>query len=194
MIAAIVIEDLATRYTQASDVGVAFVYCNFRRREEQTADQLLASILKQLSRQRPVHPDHLKELWNTHKQKDTRPSFDDISKILRLTASSFSRVFVVVDAVDECQASDGCRITFLNAIQSMQKELGVNVLATSRFIPEIVDHFRAVGSVTLEISASREDVERYIEGNMMRLPSIVQRNPKLQADIKDSISGAVDGM
>lgn len=194
MLAAIAIDDLATRYGQTPGIGIAFVYCNFRRREEQTADQLLASLVKQLSRQRPILPDQLRKLWHKHKERGTRPSFDDISRILRLTASSFSSLFIVVDAIDECQTSGGCRRTFLTEIQSLQRELGINLLATSRFIPEIIDHFRRVGSVTLEISASREDVERYVEGNLMQLPSFVQRNPRLQADIKDSISVAVDGM
>ncbi len=194
MLAAIVVEDLTTRYRQIPEVGIAFVYCNFRRRDEQTTDQLLASVLKQLSRQKPSLPDNLRELWNKHREKQTRLSFDDVLKILRLTVSSFSRVFIIVDAVDECQRSDGCRTTLLTEIRSIQQNLKVNILATSRFIPEIVDHFRSVGSVGLEVSASREDVERYIDGNMMHLPSFVQRNLKLQADIKTSISVAVDGM
>jgi hypothetical protein len=197
MLTAIAIEALTTFYSQTpgETVGIAFVYCNFRRRDEQTADQLLANVLKQLSRQRPSLPEPLKELWAKHQERQTRPSSDEISKLLRLTASPFSRLFIVVDAVDECQASDGCRARFLAEIRSVQKELGANVFVTSRFIPEIVDHFRGIsGSVTLEIAASREDVERYIEGNMVQLPAFVQRNTKLQADIKDSISVAVDGM
>jgi hypothetical protein len=48
--------------------------------------------------------------------------------------------------------------------------------------------------VTLEIRTSREDVERYLEGRMLQLPSFVQRNPELQEEIKTRISKGVDGM
>ena len=92
------------------------------------------------------------------------------------------------------QRSDGCRTALLTEIRRIQQSFKINVLATSRFIPEIVDHFRSIDSVSLEVSASREDVERYIDGNMTRLPSFVQRNLRLQIDIKTSISVSVDGM
>jgi len=67
-----------------------------------------------------------------------------------------------------------------------------NIFVTSRFIPEIVDQFKA--DVTLEIRANSEDVERYLEGHMGQLPHFVQRNPRLQEEIKTGISSAVDGM
>ncbi len=194
MLAAIAVEDLTTRYSQTPEIGIAYVYCNFRRRDEQTTDQLLANVVKQLSRQKPSLSAELRELWNKHREKQTQPPFDDVLKILRRTVSSFSSVFIIVDAVDECQRSDGCRATLLSEIRRIQQSFNVNVLATSRFIPEIVDYFRSIGSINLEVSASREDVERYIDGNMMRLPSFVQRSLKLQADIKTSISVSVDGM
>ena len=48
--------------------------------------------------------------------------------------------------------------------------------------------------MTLEIRASNEDVERYLEGHIRQLPSFVQRNRQLQEEIKTGISEAVDGM
>ena len=65
-------------------------------------------------------------------------------------------------------------------------------LATSRFTPEIVDRFK--DSESLEIRASSEDVERYLEGHIEQLPTFVQRNRELQEEIKTGISAAVDGM
>jgi hypothetical protein len=66
-------------------------------------------------------------------------------------------------------------------------------LATSRFIPEIVDEFKG-SSDLLEIRASRKDVERYLEGYMGQLLHFVQQNRQLQTDIKIRISEAVNGM
>ncbi len=63
---------------------------------------------------------------------------------------------------------------------------------TSRFIPEIVKNFE--GSISLEIRASDEDVRRYLEGHMSRLPSFVLRGLDLQEEIKTEIIKAVDGM
>jgi hypothetical protein len=46
----------------------------------------------------------------------------------------------------------------------------------------------------LEIHASSADVERYLEGRMGQLPSIVHQNTQLREEIKTGISEAVDGM
>jgi hypothetical protein len=104
----------------------------------------------------------------------------------------YSRVFIVVDALDECQVSDGCRSRFLSEIFSLQAKCGINIFATSRFIPEITEKFN--GSTSLEIRASNEDVRKYLDGHIFRLPGFVVRNPELQDEIKTEIVRLVDGM
>jgi hypothetical protein len=104
----------------------------------------------------------------------------------------YSRVFIIIDALDECQASHNCRKLLLSEVLCLQAKCGVNLFATSRFIPEITEHFQ--GSISLEIRASEHDVRRYVDGHMSYLPSFVGRSPELQEDIKTGIVKAVDGM
>ena len=59
-------------------------------------------------------------------------------------------------------------------------------------MPEVTEKFE--GSISLEIRAGEEDVRRYLEGHMFRLPGFVVRSPKLQEEIKTNIVKAVDGM
>jgi hypothetical protein len=65
---------------------------------------------------------------------------------------------------------------------------GVNIFMTSRFLPEITNKFDKIRS--LEIRATREDVERYLEDHT-RQSSTIQ---EMQEEIKITISGAVYGM
>jgi len=65
-------------------------------------------------------------------------------------------------------------------------------MATSRFIPEVVQLFTL--SLTLEVRADDSDVKRFITGQIYRLSRCVQRDDELQEAIKDGISTAVDGM
>ena len=48
ILTSIVVDDLTTRFSNDPSVGIAYVYCNFRRRDEQKAEELFASLLKQL--------------------------------------------------------------------------------------------------------------------------------------------------
>jgi hypothetical protein len=107
-------------------------------------------------------------------------------------AAMHSRVFIVVDALDECQASDRCRSKFLSEIFCLQAKTRINFFATSRRIPDIEKEFKIFPS--REILASDRDVRRYLDGHMSQLPEFVSKRPDLQEEIKTKITEAVEGM
>ncbi|KAH6705255.1 ankyrin repeat-containing domain protein [Leptodontidium sp. MPI-SDFR-AT-0119] len=192
IITSIVVEELNTRFRNDNSVGIACIYYNFRRQDEQKIDGLLASLLKQLAESQPSLPGTVKELYNQHKTKRTRPSLEEISRSLQAVTTLYSRVFIIVDALDECQISDGCRQRFLSGLFNLQAKCGANLFATSRPIASIEKEFE--GNSKLEIRASEEDVRRYLDGHMFRLPRFVARSLKLKEEIKTNIVNAVDGM
>jgi hypothetical protein len=190
ILTAATIDELTTRFQNDPDIGIAYLYCNFRRKDEQKAEDLLASLLKQLSQERSSLPDSVKFLYDKYKEKRTRPDLDEISKTLQSIASMFSRVIIIVDALDECQVFNGCRTTFLTEIFSLQTKTRANLFTTSRYIPEITESFR--DSIIFEIHAHDEDVQQYLDSR------ISQSGQKLlqtyRKEIKTEIIKAVDGM
>jgi Cdc6-like AAA superfamily ATPase len=192
ILTSIVVDDLCKRYRGDPTIGIAFVYCNFRRRGEQQADDLLANLLKQLTQGRSPLPSSIKDLYGQHQARQTRPSLDEISTALRSVAAMYSRVFIIVDALDECQTSDGCRTRFLSELFNLRTNCAANIFATSRFVPEITDKFDR--ALSLEIRASKDDMKRYLEGHIGELAIFLQENQQLQEEIKTGISEAVDGM
>jgi Cdc6-like AAA superfamily ATPase len=194
MITSIVVDHLCTMFQNEANVGIAYLYCNFRRQQEETSEALLLSLLKQLIQDRPSVsvPESVKNLYERHKHKRTRPSPDEISKALHSVVTGYSLVFIIVDALDECQVSDGGRRKFLSEIFELQTKTGASFFATSRFIPEIVRDFE--GSPSLEIRASDEDVRSYLKGDISRLPSCVARSRDLQEEIVSRVIKSVDGM
>ncbi|KAK1762458.1 ankyrin repeat-containing domain protein [Phialemonium atrogriseum] len=192
ILASIVVDELATRFGTDKSIGIAYVYCNFRRQDEQKAEELLANLLKQLAQGQPSLPECVKSLYNAYKDQRTRPPSDKISGTLQSVAAMYSRVLIIIDALDECSTSDNCRSIFLSEIFALQTMCGANIFATSRSIPEITAKFSL--GMSVEIRASDDDVKRYLQGHMSQLPSFVERNQQLQEEIKIKISEAVDGM
>ena len=190
ILTSIVVEELVTRAKNGRSIGVAYLYCNFRRQDEQKAEGLFASLVKQLTRSLNSLPDSVKSLYKDHRDKKTRPSFDELSKTLQSVAALYSRVFVVIDALDECHVADRARL--LPEIFKLQAKCGANVFATARPIPEIIYEFK--GAISLEIRASENDVRRYVDGHISLLPSFVRHSLGLQEEIKTGITEAVDGM
>jgi Cdc6-like AAA superfamily ATPase len=192
ILTSIVVEELTTLFSTDPTVGIAYIYCNFRRQDEQKIDDLLRSLLKQLSESQPSLPGTVKDLYDRDKTKRTPPSLDEISRSLQTVATLYSRVFIIIDALDECQASHGCREKFLSEIFNLQIKTGTNLFTTSRFIPEITEKFDE--GLRLEIRASNQDVQRYLDGYMSQLPRYVLRSSDLQDEIKTNIIKAVNGM
>ena len=98
----------------------------------------------------------------------------------------------MVDALDECQAEGVCRSTFLAAVFKLQASTTTNLFATSRPILDIETQFN--GHPSLEILASDEDVNTYLDGHMSQLPGFVLNNPDLWEQVKSEITAATDGM
>ena len=186
---AILVDDLTTRFGDTPDIGIAYIYCNFNRQDEQTAQELLSSLLKQLSQKRTSVPDAVKDLYKRYKTTSTRPRFDEISKALHSVISTYSDVFIVIDALDECEST--CRTRVLDELSKIRAGSGANVFATSR--PTEINGLFEGGSF-LEIQAHEDDVRRYLDGNMFRLPGFVSRNTALQEEIMTVISRHVQGM
>ncbi|KFY17886.1 hypothetical protein V492_00310, partial [Pseudogymnoascus sp. VKM F-4246] len=192
ILTSIVVEELTTRFSDDPTIGIAYIYFNFGRQSEQQIDDLLASLLKQLAGSQSSLPATIRDLYDRHKTKRTRPSHDDITGVLQSVAASYLRVFIIVDAVDECQTSDNCQQIFLESIFNLNKNNGVNLFVTSRPISSIENKFEE--NPRLEIRASEEDVRRYLDGHMFRLPGFVVQSLELQEEIKTNIVKAVDGM
>jgi ankyrin repeat protein len=183
--ASIVVKELNTLFENDDTTGIVYLYCNFRRQYEQKLKDLFASLLKQFIQERPSIPDSVEILYRRHKDKRTRPSLDESLGVLQSVAATYSRVFIIVDALDECQISDGCRQKFLSGLFNLQAKCGANLLVTSRPISSIEKEFE--GNAILQIRASEEDVRSYLEGYMFRLPGFVVQSLELQEEIKTRI-------
>jgi hypothetical protein len=97
-----------------------------------------------------------------------------------------------VDALDECADSDGARGRLIDNLRVLQAGLDVRLLFTSRVIPEITQKFQS--NPVLEVRASEEDVRRFVEGQIPRLPNCIQRDEELKRAVQNKIVEAVDGM
>ncbi|KAL7912200.1 hypothetical protein GGI35DRAFT_492155 [Trichoderma velutinum] len=188
----VVVDHLERTYKAEPTIGIAYIYCHYEW-QDQVIERLLASLLKQLCRRQNSLLSFIRDFYEQHIDKGTRPSLEEIQAVLHSVTEDYSTVFIVVDALDECQNLDGSRQMFLTELSNLQAKYGVNLFLTSRFIPEIVDHFSKT-STSLEIRASTEDIERYLKGNMYRLPRFVRQNQELQQEIVAEISKAADGM
>ncbi|KAH7176990.1 hypothetical protein EDB81DRAFT_940795 [Dactylonectria macrodidyma] len=185
MLTTISIEKLYSLFGNDESVGIAYIYCNFQRQHEQKPHDMLASLLKQLSQCKPSLPATVKALYDQHNKRRTLLSFNEVLDTLQSVVSEFSRVFIIIDALDECHDRHGCLASFLPAIFSLQSMTETNIFATSRHVPEIAAMFR--GTMPLEILASDDDVREYLDACRIVLPEYVGYSPDMQGEMQNEL-------
>ncbi|RTE84351.1 hypothetical protein BHE90_001156 [Fusarium euwallaceae] len=169
-------------------VGVAFVYFDFKQQSELV--HFLGSILRQLAADHSSAIESIRKLHKECKNESRTLSTFEVRELLHSMAASFSKLYLVVDALDEGQqhVSDG----LLSEIFDLQRKCGINIFATSRHIPAIEARFK--GASILEVRACDEDIRHYVDNNMNKLPCFVRESPGLREEVKGGIIKAVDGM
>ena len=106
---------------------------------------------------------------------------------------NFSRVFIVIDALDECSEKDGIRESFLGEVRKLLPN--ICLLVTSRPIANIEHEFE--NATRRDIHASDEDIKRYLEAQIERQPQLVRHikaDPNLRDAILNNIIQKANGM
>ncbi|KAI9810381.1 MAG: hypothetical protein M1827_006267 [Pycnora praestabilis] len=168
VLVSIVIDHLQRTYS-TSNISIVFIYCDYKEQAQQTLLNLISSLLQQLVEQQPSVSDEVCSLWEEHTHRRTRPGLADFSRLLQSTASTFSKIFIVIDALDE--SSEVIRNDLIIKINKLQQ--------------------------SLHLLASDADIRAYIHTQIDRrdrLKRFVQADPSLQEKIVTSIASKAQGM
>jgi hypothetical protein len=188
MMAAIAIDYLC-KMKQRDNIGVAYLFCSYKTQNDQTALSLFAALLRQLVQGLLNIPDPVIRMYDDHLKQKSRPLLDEIFQVLQSICSNYTRVYIVIDALDECANNDNTRNQLIDKLRELQAKIEVRLLFTSRPNIKIEEKFQS--DPILEVRAGEEDVRRFLEGQMSRLPAHTEQ---LKRTIRDKIAEAVDGM
>jgi len=178
---------------KSDGTAILWIYCNYKEKSDQTSANLIGALLNQLILCRGTVSDNVRSLYEEHRRRNTRPAYNHVLKVLQSEVGSYSKTFIVVDALDECPEDSGIRRDLLNGLRSLIGN--VNLMITSRPLPAIEREFD--GKTRLDIHATREDVGRYVRdriGREYRLSLLVKADPALQDAVVDTIVSNVEGM
>ena len=177
------------RYEEWEDcIGITFIYLRYHE-ADQTFDNVLSSLLRQLIEDsKNISPDLL-SLYERHRDRKTSPTIDEISQALYTTIGSHKEVFCVIDALDEC--NDDLRSDLVKKMEQLGPKL--HVLITSRdMIAEELDQYQR-----LEIKAKKADIELFIEHQIRtnkNLRKVINKSPSLSYDIKRGVVDRAENM
>ena len=190
-LAALAIDHLERQFTQP-DVGIAYIFCDYKD-AAQTSESLKRVILRQLLHRLDQLPREVEKLYQVHARKSTDPSAGELDDALFLTVCQFSRIFLVIDALDEASGMNGVRESLLNFCKDSSPN--IQSLITSRWIGEFKKDIEQ--SKYIEVSAQDQDITAYLHHEIKsrsRLRAFVQKEPAFQHEMVSTILKNCKGM
>jgi len=98
----LVIDGLCDR-AEEENIAVAGLYCDFLAQQDQTVNNVIGAILKQVIGRGEVTEDLRKAFQKAKMEFGGRgPQLQDLKGMLRTAIASIHKVFICVDALDEC--------------------------------------------------------------------------------------------
>ena len=176
------------------NVAVSCFYLDFAAGKEQSATNVLGSLLNQMIAGMERIPEEISRAFQ--RQKTTlggrRPELVNIVKMLQLITSS-QRIFMCIDAIDECEGVQQVRL--LDSLkQILDKSPGTRLFATGRpyILAEIAK--RLAGHVkSVSISPAKENVTTYLRARLGEDQTPDAMDESLEAEILEKIPENVSG-
>jgi len=153
-----VISDILAKYNDHDQIGVAYIYCQYSRHEEQTPEYLMSSILRQLIERYSIITDKVQMLFNRSRGEEAL-TIDGVSDLLNHVLTLFDKSIIIIDALDELRSTD-CN-GLVTQVLAIQQSFNINLFATSRYIDEIAGE--ALNAAQIDIRAREEDLRRSLD-------------------------------
>ncbi|CZR56422.1 uncharacterized protein PAC_06310 [Phialocephala subalpina] len=157
-----VVKHLEGRCVEDPYSAVAYYYYSFQGTElEQSVEEMLCSLIKQLCCRRPDTPTPLEAIRIKFMEAGHRPDRKTLENTLSATFHGFSNVFLVIDGLDECPTKNNIQKTLLETICRIHKEghKNLHLLCTSRRTLAIEDMIQpllsSVPNFDLNLSSSQ---------------------------------------
>ena len=176
---------------QQQDVAVAYIYFDYKEHGNESATNFIASLLQQLLWRQITISDHITKMYNDHKSRGTQPSISELSRALLLAIQSFSEVFIIIDALDECP--EVARDDLLHEIRGLSSK--TRLMVTSPQNTVIEREFE--GALRLEIYANEQDIKFYLQARInqeRQLGYLIKEDKALRETVVCTLTDNAKGM
>lgn len=159
-----IVIDSLLKTSESGDTACIFVYFNHQDETRQVLKNLVPSLVAQLVLRRNECSDEVQKAYDTWEKRKMQPDTEEYIKILNAELNAYTRVYLVIDAMDECPDNPrtNTREEFLRVV--LQLPSNVHILFTSRPGEGVYEEVQANGEI--KITADEKDLKSYIENRI----------------------------
>lgn len=183
----LIVHEVAKQST-IEDVAVVSYFCDYQNQKDQTTENILRNLIKQVAEPKKTFPQALISFYEDCKSSQQVLGIPKLERLLRDLCNETPTTFLVVDGLDELVQ----RAKIISVLQSLSKS-GVRVLVTSRPFPDIQTAFKS--NPNMEIRAMDVDVREYIESRFQESEDLIElTTDMLRESFKATIVDRANGM
>ncbi|KAJ5652176.1 hypothetical protein N7507_009602 [Penicillium longicatenatum] len=194
VICSIVADFLSNKFQADPKVQILQVFCSYRLHSQQSTLDILLSLLRQLAINDSNLFASIEEMHEKHAKRRTRLKAMEVEELILKFAVRYTKIFVVIDALDEYCSSKPDQIdNLLSTLFRLERKLQLSIFATSRFNSEIETHFKSC--LFKEIRTHDGDILMYVDGRIPQLiRSKISRYPATQQEVRRCLLVSSGGM
>ena len=165
------------------NIAVVGLYCDFLAQQEQTTTNIVGAILKQLVGRGGV-PKDLRKAFQKGKKEfgGRRLRLTDLMEMLKIAIASLPRVFICLDALDECLPKYLPELLeYLRSIVGESPRTRVFLTGRPHVREDVLRYF--TGAIAIPINPNPDDIQNYVEMRLNRDDEPEAMSNDLRADI-----------
>jgi Cdc6-like AAA superfamily ATPase len=187
VLASAVVDILSPSYTQpAGALALAYHYCNYANHDTLQPAAIIGALAQQLLEKAPIPPD-IEKILQGALNSNSPLTFPEAEEILISAIGAFSRVFILLDGVDELDSN-------------AQQNIVLNILALAKLQPtttkvlvmcrqeewRIRNTLSAFPNLVISSSLNSGDIAKYVEETIeekIQSKELAIGDPKLKDEI-----------
>ncbi|KAJ7604364.1 ankyrin repeat-containing domain protein [Mycena polygramma] len=155
---------IANSHEDAPDCAIAYFYFDFRDEKKQLIENMLRSIIMQLSEQSPTPYSILDQRFKSC-QGQILPTYNDLLAMLDTVLSQLPGTYIVLDALDECSEHDKL-VEFVSTLRGWTNPVHLLVASQPRTIFLESLAFKEASVVVLEPDTTHADILQFVNSEL----------------------------
>ncbi|KAF2234467.1 hypothetical protein EV356DRAFT_151584 [Viridothelium virens] len=189
-----IIEDLLSALGPDDGALLVYFYFDFNAIRKQNVRDFLRSLLAQFIRPGQYLPRPIEDIYQRYKHQRYDLSTDDYFKTFLSVCAPYRKVYLVVDALDECAERD----ELLSIIEDLaiQRPSSLSMLLISRQERDIEDSLKIIANstITIEAKAIEPDIRLYVSNELVRDKELRIFPRYIRQEIQEALVSKADGM
>ena len=191
---------------EAGNASMNYFYFDFRDANKQNLEDLVRSLLTQLSARSDLRCDTLSRLYESHDRGTKQPSDDILTRCLKqmLSIPDQRQIYLIIDALDECPDSSGIPSPRERVLQLLKELVELNlsnlhICVTSRpeiDIREVLDPLTSSTVSLQDQSGQKKDIVDYVRSVVYSDSEPIMKRWKTEDKdlVINTLSERADGM